>query len=486
MLDLKFVRENIAIVEEALRKRRSSLTLDGFVALDKARRERLVEVEGMRAERNAASEEIGRLRREKKDASELMERMKALSSRLKEAEAELPAIERKMEEFLLAIPNVPDPSVPDGAGEEDNPVVRTWGTPRAFPFPVKDHVDLGAALDILDFDRAVKITGGRFCLSKGAGALLERALINFMLDVHTREHGYLEVLPPFMANSASFFGTGQLPKFEEDLFRVAGTDYFLVPTAEVPVTNIVRDEILAAETLPLKMTAYTPCFRAEAGSYGKDTRGMIRQHQFNKVEMVKICRPEESAQELEKLTDDAEEILRRLDLPYRVVTLCTGDLGFSSAKTYDIEVWVPVAGTVPGDLLLQHLHRLPGAPREDPLPGRGVGEDAAGPHPERVGAGGRPDGRRDPRKLPAGGRHGRRPRGPASPTWADWRGSRNADKIAPWNLRRYSRSTRYSSRSPRPCSRWPSRRSACTARRESGSSRRGRSSARSSGCWRRP
>ncbi|OYV71631.1 MAG: serine--tRNA ligase [Deltaproteobacteria bacterium 21-66-5] len=247
---------------------------------------------------------MGRLRREKRDASELMGRMKALSLLLKEAEAELPAIERKMEEFLLAIPNVPDPSVPDGAGEEDNPVVRTWGTPRAFSFPVKDHVDLGAALDILDFDRAVKITGGRFCLSKGAGALLERALINFMLDIHTREH----------------------------------------PTAEVPVTNIVRDEILDAGALPLKMTAYTPCFRAEAGSYGKDTRGMIRQHQFNKVEMVKICRPEQSAEELEKLTDDAEEILRRLDLPYRVVTLCTGDIGFSSAKTYDIEVWVPSQG----------------------------------------------------------------------------------------------------------------------------------------------
>src|SRR5512143_963697 len=324
MLDLKYVRENIAIVEEALRKRRSSLTLDGFVALDKERRERLVEVEGMRAERKAASEEIGRRRRERR-----------------EAEAALPTIEGRMEEYLLAIPNMPDPSVPDGAGEADNPVVRTWGTPRTFSFPVRDHVDLGVALDILDFDRAAKIAGGRFCLSKGAGALLERALINFMLDVHTREHGYLEVLPPFMANSASFFGTGQLPKFEEDLFRVAGTDDFLVPTAEVPVTNIVRDEILAAETLPLKMTAYTPCFRAEAGSYGKDTRGMIRQHQFNKVEMVKICRPEESAQELEKLTDDAEEILRRLALPYHVVTLCTGDLGFSSAKTYDIEVWVP-------------------------------------------------------------------------------------------------------------------------------------------------
>jgi seryl-tRNA synthetase len=209
---------------------------------------------------------------------------------------------------------------------------------------VKDHVDIGAELDILDFDRAAKIAGGRFCLSKGAGALLERALIHFMLDVHTREHGYLEVLPPFMANSASFLGTGQLPKFEEDLFRVAGTDYFLIPTAEVPVTNIVRDEILPSDSLPLKMTAWTPCFRAEAGSYGKDTRGMIRQHQFNKVELVKICRPEQSAEELETLTADAEEILRRLGLPYRVVTLCTGDLGFSSAKTYDIEVWIPSQG----------------------------------------------------------------------------------------------------------------------------------------------
>ena len=341
MLDLKFVRDNIPAVEEMLRKRRSSLSLGGFVELDKARRERLAEVEKMRAERNAASGEIGRLQREKKDASEIMGRMKALSERLKGAEGELPEIERRMEEFLLSIPNVPDPSVPEGAGEEDNPVLRTWGEPRAFAFPVKDHVDLGAELDILDFDRAAKIAGGRFCLSKGAGALMERALINFMLDIHTREHGYLEVLPPFMANSASFLGTGQLPKFEEDLFRIAGTDYFLVPTAEVPVTNIVRDEILPGETLPLKMTAHTPCFRAEAGSYGKDTRGMIRQHQFNKVELVKICRPEQSAGELEKLTADAEDILKRLSLPYRVVTLCTGDMGFSSAKTYDIEVWLP-------------------------------------------------------------------------------------------------------------------------------------------------
>jgi seryl-tRNA synthetase len=341
MLDLKFVRENVAAVEEALKRRRSAAPLEGFLELDRKRRALTAQVEAGRAERNAASEEIGRLRREKKDASALMERMKELSGRIKEMETGLPELERQMEEVLLGIPNIPDPSVPAGAGEEDNTTVRTWGTPASFSFPVRDHVDIGAGLDILDFERAAKIAGARFCLLKGPGALLERALINFMLDVHTREHGYTEVLPPFMANSASFFGTGQLPKFEEDLFRIAGTDYFLVPTAEVPVTNIVRDEILPGESLPLKMTAYTPCFRAEAGSYGKDVRGMIRQHQFNKVELVKISRPEESWAELESLTADAEDILRRLGLPYRVVTLCTADLGFSSAKTYDLEVWLP-------------------------------------------------------------------------------------------------------------------------------------------------
>ncbi len=341
MLDAKFVREHIPAVEESLRKRRSKLSLDGFVALDRERRELLVRVEALRAERNAASEEIGILRREKKDASALMERMKGVGAQIKELEASLPELERRMEEMLFSIPNLPDPSVPEGEGEADNPTIRKWGTPGTYPFPVRDHVDIGAYLDILDFERAAKIAGGRFCLSKRAGALMERALINFMLDVHTREHGYEEVLPPFMANSASFFGTGQLPKFEEDLFKVAGTDYYLVPTAEVPVTNIVRDEILPGERLPLKMTAYTPCFRAEAGSYGKDVRGMIRQHQFNKVELVKIARPEESAAELESLTADAEDILKRLGLPYRVVTLCTGDMGFSSAKTYDLEVWLP-------------------------------------------------------------------------------------------------------------------------------------------------
>ena len=344
MLDLKFVRENMDLVGDALRRRRTAATLSGFEELDRARRETLAAVEKLRAERNEASEEIGRLRRENRDAAALMERMKGVSAAIRERESGLPGIERRMEEMLLSLPNIPDPSVPEGEGEEDNPVVRTWGDPPSFPFPVRDHVEIGSGLDILDFDRAAKIAGARFCLMKGAGALLERALINFMLDVHTREHGYTEVLPPFLANSASFFGTGQLPKFEEDLFRVAGTDYFLVPTAEVPVTNIVRDEILPADSLPRKMTAYTPCFRAEAGSHGKDVRGMIRQHQFNKVELVKICRPEESVAELESLTVDAEEILRRLALPYRVVTLCTAELGFSAAKTYDIEVWLPSQG----------------------------------------------------------------------------------------------------------------------------------------------
>ncbi len=341
MLDLKFVRENIGVVEEALRKRRSGLSLDGFRDLDGKRRTMLGAVETLRAERNAASEEIGRLRREKQDATALMERMKTVSALVKEAETGLPEIEAEMESLLLNIPNIPDASVPDGAGEEDNPVIRTWGTPRAFDFPVKDHVDIGESLDILDFERATKITGGRFCLLKGAGARLERALINFMLDVHTGEHGYTEMLPPFMANSASFLGTGQLPKFEDDLFKVEGTDFYLIPTAEVPVTNIVRDEILDEAALPLKMTAYTPCFRKEAGSYGRDVRGMIRQHQFNKVEMVAISKPEDAFEELERLTSHAEEILRRLGLPYRVVTLCTGDMGFSSAKTYDLEVWLP-------------------------------------------------------------------------------------------------------------------------------------------------
>ena len=344
MLDLKFVRDNMDYVRDALKRRGTEVPLSWFVDLDRARRDILVSVERLRAERNAASEEIGRLRRDKKDASALMERMKQVSAKIKEQEAGLPDIERRMEEMLLSIPNIPDPSVPEGKGEEENPTIRTWGDRPPFPFPVRDHVDIGTGLDILDFDRAAKIAGARFCLMKGAGALLERALINFMLDVHTREHGYTEVLPPFLSNSASFLGTGQLPKFEEDLFRVAGTDYYLVPTAEVPVTNIVREEILSADSLPLKMTACTPCFRAEAGSHGKDVRGMIRQHQFNKVELVKICRPEKSWDELDSLTADAEEILRRLFLPHRVVTLCTGELGFSAAKTYDIEVWLPSQG----------------------------------------------------------------------------------------------------------------------------------------------
>ncbi len=345
MLDLKFMRENPQLIRDALAKRRAEFDLDALLSLDEKRRSLLVEADELRALRNRVSEEIGRMKREGRDISEVAARMKDVSARIKAIEKELDDVESTIQEMVLAVPNVPHESVPVGEDESENVTVRVWGEVPEFSFPVKDHVELGESLGILDFERAAKIAGARFVLFRGAGALLERALINFMLDLHTREHGYVEYLPPFMANRASFVGTGQLPKFEEDLFKVEDTDFYLVPTAEVPVTNIVRNEILEEEDLPLKMTAYTPCFRKEAGSYGRDVRGMIRQHQFDKVELVKITTPETSWDELEGLTRDAEEVLRRLGLPYRVVTLCTGDLGFSAAKTYDIEVWIPSQGT---------------------------------------------------------------------------------------------------------------------------------------------
>lgn len=344
MLDLKFVRENPDLIREALRKRRAQFDLDELLELDEKRRALLVQADDLRALRNRVSDEIARMKKEKKDISGVVKEMKEVSEKIKGLEGELSVVEERIRELMLSLPNVPHESVPEGEDEEDNVVVRTWGEPREFSFEPRDHVEIGEKLGILDFERAAKIAGARFVLFRGAGALLERALINFMLDLHTREHGYEEYLPPFMANRDSFIGTGQLPKFEEDLFRVADTDFYLVPTAEVPVTNIVRGEILREEDLPLKMTAYTPCFRKEAGSYGRDVRGMIRQHQFDKVELVKITTPETSWEELESLTRDAEEVLKRLGLPYRVVTLCTGDLGFSAAKTYDIEVWLPSQG----------------------------------------------------------------------------------------------------------------------------------------------
>jgi seryl-tRNA synthetase len=341
MLDTRFVRENIDFVREKMLQRGQEIDLDRFTRLDQERRDILKEVEMLRSERNTVSKEIGKKKKQKEDASELISKMGTVSSRIKELDDLLKETETRFDEFLLTIPNIPHESVVVGTDSDDNPVVRTWGEKPVFAFEPKPHWELGESLRVLDFAEGAKITGARFTLYRGLGARLERALINFMLDLHTTEHGYTEILPPFMVNSDSMRGTGQLPKFEEELFKVSGTDYYLIPTAEVPVTNIHRGDILDEKDLPVYYVAYTPCFRAEAGSYGKDTRGLIRQHQFNKVELVKFSRPDTSYDELEKLTDNAEEILRRLNIHFRTVNLCTGDLGFSSAMTYDIEAWMP-------------------------------------------------------------------------------------------------------------------------------------------------
>jgi seryl-tRNA synthetase len=346
MLDLKLVREHLEVVKLALKNRGAEISLEEFTRHDAERRRLLAEVEQLRHERNTLSREVGlKMKAGQPEAAQpLKDRVSAINERVKNLEDQAAAEDLWVRDFLLNLPNLPHASVPVGAGSEDNPVVRTWGEPTRFPFEPRPHWEIGENLGILDFERAAKITGARFALLKGPGAALERALINFMLDLHTRQHGYLEVLPPFMTNRASMTGTGQLPKFREDLFKLEGWDYFLVPTAEVPVTNIHREEILREEDLPILYTAYTPCFRSEAGSYGKDVRGLIRQHQFNKVELVKFTTPETSYDHLERLLADAEEVLQILGLPYRVVVLCTGDMGFAAAKTYDIEVWLPGQG----------------------------------------------------------------------------------------------------------------------------------------------
>jgi len=340
MLDIKFIRENLEQVEQRLATRGSEIRLDEFRQLDTQRRELLGEVETLKAEKNRVSAVIGQTKDKSQVQGEIA-RMKEVSAQIKRMDEELREISDKLSAILMTIPNLPDESIPVGTSEDDNIEIRRWGTPREFAFEAKAHWDIGEDLDILDFERAGKLTGARFALYKGAGARLERALINFMLDLHTEQHKYVEMLPPFMVNRDSMTGTGQLPKFEEDLFHVEGPDYFLIPTAEVPVTNIHRDEILGAEQLPLCYTAYTPCFRKEAGSHGRDTRGLIRQHQFNKVELVKFVAPENSDAELDKLLANAEKVLQLLELPYRVVDLCTGDIGFSAARTFDIEVWLP-------------------------------------------------------------------------------------------------------------------------------------------------
>jgi seryl-tRNA synthetase len=341
MLDLHYVRENLEEVALAMRRRGMELSFDPFRDLDEARRRLLVEVEGLKKERNEKSREIGNVLKSGGDAEALKAKVREIGSRIADLEKKLEETQDGLDSFMRELANVPHDSVPEGRSEEDNPVIRSWGERPDFKFEPKAHWDLGVELGILDFERAVKISGARFALYIGDGALLERALIQYMLDMHTREHGYTELLPPFMVNAASMYGTGQLPKFEEDLFKTEPGGFYLIPTAEVPVTNVHADEILKPDDLPLTYCAYTPCFRSEAGSYGKDVRGLIRNHQFNKVELVRFSKPEESYEQLELLTSHAEEVLKRLELPYRIVTLCTGDLGFSAAKTYDLEVWLP-------------------------------------------------------------------------------------------------------------------------------------------------
>ena len=344
MLDIKRIRRNPEELVEAMRKRRNKgADVTELLEVDAKRRELLGQVEAMKAERNAVSSEIPKLKKQGVDVTEKLAEMKQLADRIKELDSTVSELDTKLDELLMAVPNIPHESVPEGADDKENVEIRRWGAPRDFGFEPKAHWDIGEDLNILDFAAAGKITGARFTVYRSLGARLERAIISYFLDVHTG-NGYTEIFPPYMVNRASMTGTGQLPKFEEDAFKVANTDYFLIPTAEVPVTNLHRGEILDGEKLPIKYCAYSACFRSEAGSAGRDTRGLIRQHQFNKVELVKFVAPETSYDELEKLTNDAEKVLQGLGLPYRVVCLSTGDIGFSSAKTYDIEVWMPSYG----------------------------------------------------------------------------------------------------------------------------------------------
>jgi seryl-tRNA synthetase len=342
MLDIKYLRDNFAEVKDKLQHRGEDLSeLDRFGELDVKRRELIVETEKLKSKRNEVSQQVAVLKREKKDADHLITEMREVGDKIKVLDEELKSVEGDLERILLGIPNIPHESVPVGSTEDDNIPIRHWGDKPQFNFQSKPHWDIADELDILDFERAAKVTGSRFVFYKGLGARLERALFNFMLDLHTEEHGYLEVLPPYLVNRASLTGTGQLPKFEEDAFLIEKEDYFLIPTAEVPVTNLHRDEILNGEELPISYAAFSACFRSEAGSAGRDTRGLIRQHQFNKVELVKFVKPEESYEQLEILTGHAEKVLQLLKLPYRVLSMCTGDLGFTAAKKYDIEVWMP-------------------------------------------------------------------------------------------------------------------------------------------------
>jgi len=341
MLDLKFINTHLEAVKNGMDKRRAKIDFILLSDNDEKRKELLLKIEELRHTRNTVSDEIAKLKKSRENADSLIDKMRNVSDTIKALDKELAAIEKAIQDFLISLPNIPYEDVPVGKDETENHLERIWGTPRKFDFEIKPHEEIGENLGILDLARASKLAGARFPLYFGNGARLERALINFMLDTHVSQHGYTETLPPFIVNRATMTGTGQLPKFEEDLFKIEGWDYFLIPTSEVPMTNIYANEIIDESILPCKFTAYTPCFRSEAGSYGKDTKGLIRQHQFNKVELVKLTTPESSFEELESLLASAEKILQLLELPYQVISLCTGDLGFSAAKTYDIEVWMP-------------------------------------------------------------------------------------------------------------------------------------------------
>lgn len=345
MLDLKFVRENLDAVQANLDHRHTEGKLDEYAKLYDERKEIIQEVEQLKAHRNAVSDEIAQLKRNKESADDKIAEMKKVGDQIADLDNRGRDVEAKLRDIALRLPNMCDPSVPVGNDENDNPEMRKWSMPRQFDFPIQAHWDLGESLDILDFERATKESGARFTIYKGVGARMERALINFMLDLHCDKQGYIEMMTPYMVTADTLTGTGQLPKFAEDMYKIEGQDYFLIPTAEVTLTNYHSGEILKEEDLPKYYTAFTACFRSEAGSAGRDTRGLIRQHQFNKVEMVKIAHPDHSWEELEKLTDNAEEVLRLLELPHRVITLCTGDIGFGSAKTYDVEVWMPAQNT---------------------------------------------------------------------------------------------------------------------------------------------
>jgi seryl-tRNA synthetase len=345
MLDVKLLREDLATVKERMATRGTQIDWDEFVSLDRERRDALANIERLKERKNRLSAEIGKLKKSGADAAPLLREVEEISEAIRNSERPLAEIEGRFETFMLTLPNLPAPGVTVGKSSADNKEIRRWGEPPKFDFPAKNHWDIGEELGILDFTRAAKLAGARFALYAGLGAHLERALINFMLDLHTRERGYKEMLPPALVNRAALTGTGQLPKFEEDLFRIDNPEFFLIPTAEVPLTNIHREETIDGEALPIRYVAYTPCFRLEAGSYGQDVRGLIRLHQFNKIELVKLAEAETSYDELETMVQDAEEVLRRLELSYRVVELCTGDMGFSAAKTYDLEVWLPGQGT---------------------------------------------------------------------------------------------------------------------------------------------